>query len=229
MIRRKRFYKKLIASLLLAAVMVSGAISLKPFAEMATPRYTLSEESIVRNEQVASKGRILLDLPHQDTNTDNGACYGDATERELAESISLKVKDILERNGVEVILMREQGQSISIADRVYRANNLGEYDYYISLHINSCLTENSGTGVEGYSVGAWTLTNNILKGLCNEFGYFNRGIYYSPYYNCNIKQKSTLLELGFINNEYDRDNLINRQDDYARIIANGILENLNNK
>ena len=201
MIKNKHWYVKFITSLLLASVLISGAISLKPFAEMVSPnRYTLSEESIVRNEQVASKGRILLDLPHQDTNADNGACYGDVTERELAESISLKVKEILEKNGVEVILMREQGQAMSIDDRVYRANNLGEYDYYISLHINSCLTENSGTGVEGYSCNAWTLTNNILKGLCNEFGYFNRGIYYSPYYNCNIKQKSTLLELGFINN-----------------------------
>ena len=166
-------------------------------------------------------------MPHQDTSRDDGAYYGDVTERELAESISLKVKEILEKNGVEVILMREKGQAISIADRVYRANNLGDYDYYISLHINSCLTENTGTGVEGYSVGAWSLTNSILKGLCNEFGYLNRGIYYSEYYNCNIKQKNTLLELGFINHEYDRDNLINRQDDYARIIANGILENLN--
>ena len=228
MIKNKHWYVKFITSLLLASVLISGAISLKPFAEMVSPnRYTLSEESIVRNEQVASKGRILLDLPHQDTNADNGACYGDVTERELAESISLKVKEILEKNGVEVILMREQGQAMSIDDRVYRANNLGEYDYYISLHINSCLTENSGTGVEGYSCNAWTLTNNILKGLCNEFGYFNRGIYYSPYYNCNIKQKSTLLELGFINNEYDRDNLVNRQDDYARIVAEAILENLN--
>ena len=226
MIRRKRFYKKLIASLLLASVLVSGAISLKPFAEVATPRYTLSEESVVRNEQVASKGRILLDLPHQDSDSDNGACYGNVTERELAESISLKVKEILEKNGVEVILIREQGQAMSIGDRVYRANNLGEYDYYISLHINSCLTENSGTGVEGYSCNAWSLTNSILKGLCNEFGYFNRGIYYSPYYNCNIKQKSTLLELGFINNEYDRDNLINKQDTYAKIIAEAIIENL---
>ncbi len=228
MIRNKHWYVRFITSLLLATVMVSGAISLKPFAEMVSPtRYTLSEESIVKKEQVASKGRILLDLPHQDTNADNGACYGNVTERELAESISLKVKEILEKNGVEVILMREQGQAMSIGDRVYRANNLGEYDYYISLHINSCLTENSGTGVEGYSVGAWSLTNSILKGLCNEFGYFNRGIYYSPYYNCNIKQRSTLLELGFINNEYDRDNLVNKQDTYAKIIAEAILENLN--
>ena len=196
---------------------------------MISPQYTLTQECIVQNEQVASKGRILLDLPHQDTNEDNGAYYGDVTERELSESISLKVKNILEKNGVEVILMREKGQAISIADRVYRANNLGDYDYYISLHINSCLTENTGTGVEGYSVGAWSLTNSILKGLCNEFGYLNRGIYYSPYYNCNINQKSTLLELGFINHEYDRDNLVNKQDTYAKIIAEAILENLNNK
>ena len=228
MLYRKKWYKKLIASLLLASVLVSGAISLKPFAKMETPRYVVSQECIVQ-EKIESKGRILLDLPHQDTNKDDGACYGDVTERELAESISLKVKEILEKNGVEVILIREKGQAISIADRVYRANNLGDYDYYISLHINSCLTENTGTGVEGYSVGAWSLTNSILKGLCNEFGYLNRGIYYSPYYNCNINQKSTLLELGFINHEYDRDNLMNKQDTYARVISDAILENLNNK
>ena len=94
MIKRKRWYKKFIASLLLASVLVSGAISLKPFAKMVSPQYTMSQECIVQNEQVASKGRILLDLPHQDTNEDNGAYYGDVTERELAESISLKVKDI---------------------------------------------------------------------------------------------------------------------------------------
>ena len=229
MIKGKKWYKKFIASLLLASVLVSGSISLKPFADMGNPQYTLSQECVVQNEQVSSKGRILLDLPHQDTNEDNGAYYGDVTERELAESISLKVKDILERNGVEVILMREQGQAISIGERVYRANNLGDYDYYISLHINSCLTENSGTGVEGYSCNSWSLTNSILKGLCNEFGYLNRGIYYSPYYNCNINQKSTLLELGFINHEYDRDNLMNKQDTYARVISDAILENLNNK
>ena len=226
MIRNKPWLKRMITSLLLASVLVSGAISLKPFAKMETPRYMVSQECIVQ-ETIESKGRTLLDLPHQDTNKDDGAYYGDITERELAESISLKVKDILEKNGVEVILMRELGQSISIADRVYRANNLDDYDYYISLHINSCLTENSGTGVEGYSCNAWSLTNSILKGLCNEFGYLNRGIYYSPYYNCNINQKSTLLELGFINHEYDRDNLVNRQDDYARIIAESIIENLN--
>ena len=221
MIRRTKFWKRVICALLLSLTLVG--VSTPTVKAEPTKRYELSETMVIRKEV---RGKILLDLPHQDTAQDNGASYGGVTERELAESISLKVKTILEQNGVEVILMREQGQSMSLGDRIYKANNMGNYDYYISLHINSCASENTGTGVEGYSVGAWSLTNNILKGLSNEFAYLNRGLYYSPYYNSQIKQKSTLIELGFINNEYDRSNLMNRQDAYARVIADGILDTL---
>ena len=222
MIRRTKFWKRLICGLLLALT-ITSVTSTVVKAQVNNPRYELSETMVIRKEV---RGKILLDLPHQDTAQDNGASYGGVTERELAESISLKVKNILEQNGVEVVLVREQGQSMSLGDRIYKANNMGNYDYYISLHINSCARENTGTGVEGYSVGAWSLTNNILKGLSNEFGYLNRGLYYSPYYNSQIKQKSTLIELGFINNEYDRGNLMNKQDAYARVIADGILDTL---
>ena len=221
MIRRTKFWKRVICALLLSLTLVG--VSTPTVKAEPTKRYELSETMVIRKEV---RGKILLDLPHQDTAQDNGASYGGVTERELAESISLKVKTILEQNGVEVVLVREQGQSMSLGDRIYKANNMGNYDYYISLHINSCARENTGTGVEGYSCGAWTLSNNILKGLSNEFAYLNRGLYYSPYYNSQIKQKSTLIELGFINNEYDRSNLMNRQDAYARVIADGILDTL---
>ena len=222
MIRRTKFWKRVLCGLLLF-LSLTGISTTVVNAKTTTPKYELSETMITKKEM---RGKILLDLPHQDTAQDNGASYGGVTERELAESISLKVKTILEQNGVEVVLTREQGQSMSLGDRIYKANSIGEYDYFISLHINSCARENTGTGVEGYSCGAWTLTNKILKGLSNEFGYLNRGLYYSPYYNSQIKQNNTLIELGFINNEYDRGNLMNRQDDYARIIANGILDSL---
>ena len=221
MIRRTKFWKRVICALLLSLTLVG--VSTATVKAEPTKRYELSETMVNRKEV---RGKILLDLPHQDTAQDNGASYGGVTERELAESISLKVKTILEQNGVEVVLTREQGQSMSLGDRIYKANNMGSYDYYISLHINSCASENTGTGVEGYSCGAWTLSNKILKGLSNEFGYLNRGLYYSPYYNSQIKQNNTLIELGFINNEYDRGNLMNRQDDYARIISDAILDSL---
>ena len=221
MIRRTKFWKRVICALLLSLTLVG--VSTATVKAEPTKRYELSETMVNRKEV---RGKILLDLPHQDTAQDNGASYGGVTERELAESISLKVKTILEQNGVEVVLTREQGQSMGLGDRIYKANNMGSYDYYISLHINSCASENTGTGVEGYSCGAWTLSNKILKGLSNEFGYLNRGLYYSPYYNSQIKQNNTLIELGFINNEYDRGNLINKQDTYARVISDAILDSL---
>ena len=38
--------------------------------------------------------------------------------------------------------------------------------------------------------------------------------------------KSTILEIGFLNNERDRNYLINQQDRYAECIAKGIYEQL---
>ena len=35
---------------------------------------------------------------------------------------------------------------------------------------------------------------------------------------------SSLIELGFVNNDIDRDILINKQDEVAQIIANNILK-----
>ena len=55
----------------------------------------------------------------------------------------------------------------------------------------------------------------------------NRGIYESQFYNKRINDKSTLLEIGFLNNEYDRNNLVNHQDQYAAAIARGIINQLN--
>ena len=65
-----------------------------------------------------------------------------------------------------------------------------------------------------------------MKELENEFNYENRGIFLSNFYNKRINTKSTILEIGFLNNERDRNYLINQQDRYAECIAKGIYEQL---
>ena len=176
--------------------------------------------------KVEYRGKVVLDLPHLDTAQDPGAVYGNYKEEEISRSITLKVKKILEENGVEVIMSRGEYEPLSISERRKRVNSFGDFNYYISLHCNSCRTENTGTGVEGYSKNAWSLTNRILNGLCSEFNYSNRGIYATPFYNKNINNDNTLIELGFLNNKYDRDNLVNHQDRYARVVADAILSQL---
>ena len=163
----------------------------------------------------SSNTRILLDLSHSDTMyysngqlvRDNGAVYENYTERELTNQITLKVKTILEENGINVDLTRDFNESITLEERVEKATKFG-YDAYISLHANSCVTPNTGTGYEAYSNNQYTLSKNIVEELSSTYGLPN----------------SSLIELGFVNNDIDRDILINKQDEVAQIIANNILK-----
>lgn len=179
---------------------------------------------------MTSNTRILLDLAHSDTMyysngqlvRDEGATYKNYTERELTNQITLKVKTVLEENGINVDLTRDFDESVTLEERIEKANKFG-YDAYISLHANSCKTPNTGTGYEAYSNNQYTLSKGIVDNLSETFGLPNRGIQATPYYN-RLIQNSTLIELGFINNDVDRDILINKQDEVAQIIANNILK-----
>ena len=178
----------------------------------------------------AGNGKILLDLSHSDTMymqngvliRDEGAMYNNYSEREITNQITLKVRDILQKNGIQVDLTRDFDSSISIEERVEKANKFN-YDAYISLHANSCVTPDTATGVESYSNNQYTLSSNIVRDLSEKFNLPNRGVFATQYYNRNIPN-STLIELGFINNNFDRNILLNNQDEIAEIIANNIIK-----
>ena len=214
--------KKVLVGMILVFSMVTATFTASVYAKTDVP-YKLQESSIVYKE---NSKRIMLDMAHSDTLYDKGCSYGEYNERDIANKITLKVKQLLEAEGIEVTLTRNEGETISIAERIKLANS-ADYNYYISIHINSSGTENQGTGVEAFSCSAWSLSNSIIKELQNEFGYVNRGIYESQFYNKRIDDRSTLLEIGFLNNEYDRNNLVNHQDQYAAAIARGIINQLN--
>ena len=179
---------------------------------------------------MTSNTRILLDLAHSDIMyymngeliRDNGATFGEYNERELVNQITLKVKTILEENGINVDLTRDFNESVTLEERIEKATKFG-YDAYISLHANSCETPNTGTGYEAYSNNQYSLSKNIVEELSSTYGLPNRGIQATPYYN-RLIQNSTLIELGFINNDVDREILVNKQDEVAQIIANNILK-----
>ena len=221
MIRKKliKMIKKITLSLVLILTLATPFYKIKAYTPMP---YVLKESSI--NYNVSNK-KILLDLAHHDTIRDEGCSFGEYNEREISENITLKVKEILESKGITIELTRGKDDVISIADRIVLANS-NDYDYYISIHVNSSESENKGTGIEAFSCDCWSLSHKVLEKLEKEFNYQNRGIYESNFYNKRIDSKSAIIEIGFLNNEYDRNNLINHQDRYAKCIANGIYEQL---
>ena len=98
----------------------------------------------------------------------------------------------------------------------------------MSIHANTNEGK-PGTGVEAYSNNEWTLSNNILNDLHEEFGLVKRSSpTTTPWYNRKIAN-STLLEIGFINNDFDRNIMLNSQDKIAEIIANNIINDYHSK
>ena len=209
MLKRRKWYTRLISGLLIA-------LGLGLFGGQKA------------QARVVEEPKIILDLAHRDTVNDVGASFGEWNERDIVNQITLKVGDKLLNNGFTVTYTRELDKPISINGRVNLANN-SDYWLYLSIHANSNDGAKAGTGVEAFSNGEWSLSNNILNDLQSEFGLVKRSSpIESPYYNRNI-QNSSLLEIGFINNDFDRDIMLNSQDKIADIIANNIIEDYNVK
>ena len=169
---------------------------------------------------------ILLDYAHMDTINDVGASYKGYTEKEIVNEITSRVGDKLSQNGFTVVYTRDRNKPISIGERQQKAWNM-EYDYYISIHANSS-SSGKGTGTEGFYRGSGKqLTENVCKAISSQMGLKYRRVEESTYYNRKI-QDSSLVELGFINNEYDLQKLLNEKDKYVDIIVNAIEQEYNN-
>ena len=178
--------------------------------------------------RVVEEPRVILDLAHRDSMNDVGASYEQWNERDIVNQITLKVGDKLLNSGFTVTYTRELDKPISINGRVNLANNT-DYWLYLSIHANSNDGAKAGTGVEAYSNNEWSLSNNILNDLRDTFGLTKRASpIATPYYNRNIAN-SSLLEIGFINNDFDRNIMLTEQDKIAQIIADNIIKDYNAK
>ena len=209
MLRRRRWYTRLISGLLIT-------LGLGLFGGQKA------------QARVVEEPKIILDLAHRDSMNDVGASFGEWNERDIVNEITLKVGDRLLNNGFTVTYTRELDKPISINGRVNLANNT-DYWLYLSIHANSNDGAKAGTGVEAFINGEWSLSNNILNDLQSEFGLVKRSSpIATPYYNRNI-QNSTLLEIGFINNDFDRNIMLTEQDKIAQIIADNIIRDYNAK
>ena len=209
MVKRKSWYTKLIGSILLGICL------------------SLFGGNLVQ-AKVVNEPKIILDLAHRDTENDKGATYKEWNERDIVNQITLKVGDKLLDKGFTVTYTRELDKPTSISNRVNLANS-SDYWLYLSIHANSNDEAKPGTGVEAFSNNEWSLSNNILNDLSNEFGLTKRNSpQATPFYNRKISN-STLLEIGFINNDFDRSIMLDYQDKIADIIANNIESDYNLK
>ena len=156
-------------------------------------------------------------------------------EKDITLAVSLKLRDILQAQGLEVVMTRETDKDVrtrpqenELQARCNVANN-AKADYFVSVHCNAA-EDKSAHGTETWYSNkdskSKVLANCIQAELIKQIKLTDRGVKIGNYYVTNsAKMPAVLVELAFISNP-EEEKLLNDpvfQKKCALGIANGIF------
>ncbi len=174
-------------------------------------------------------GRVLVVIDPGHGGRDPGAIgLGGLQEKDVILPISRQVNQILQQNGVEVIMTRSEDYFISLEGRTRLANR-AQADLFVSIHANAIggrRPDVNGIETYYYSSGrrlAQTIHNSILQNV--NVG--DRGVRRARFFVLrNTSMPAVLVEVGFLTGNVDNISLANPnfRSQMAQAIANGILQ-----
>ncbi len=173
--------------------------------------------------------KICIDPGHG--GSDSGGSGLGRKEKADVLDIALRIKKLLEAQGVGVVMTRTTDKSVTIAQRTSLANK-EKCDYFLSIHRDAF----SDAAVNGASIyiysGASAATEKKAKtvydAVIKATGFRKRGLKkgaanYKDYgVNKNTTMSAALLELGFITNKGDNDIFNSKKDVLALEIAKAL-------
>lgn len=194
-----------------------------------------SDKPASGNLQQNLKGkRIVIDPGHGGHNP--GAVRGDLQEADNNLAVALKLKDILKKQGAEVIMTRETDVSLVSANSALREElqarvditNKSNADIFVSIHTNS----SEDTSVNGamtfyYNDASKRLANDVQAGMINSIKASDKGTAFGNYLVLrNNSVPAILVEMGFISNKAEALKL--NEDGYRNKIAQGLASGITN-
>lgn len=187
---------------------------------------------------VKNNNKIVVCIDAGHGGDDVGAILDKRYEKDDTLEIAKLVKKYLRKQNVKVVMTRKKDKSLSLEERCKIANNK-KADFFVSIHRNSAKT---GNGIEIWCNSNkreedTNLANTIIEKLQNTEIQKNRGVKYgtingedSDYYVLkNTNMPSCLIELGFITDEKDNQLLDSHKKEYAKAIADGIVQTIENR
>lgn len=167
---------------------------------------------------------IVIDPGHG--GSEPGAVVGSIMEKDLNLDISLKLKALLEANGVMVQMTRDDDTFVNLYTRAGIANEL-DADLFISIHNNS-----AGSGATGTETLYYPRPENaifaqaIQNAMARHVGLKDRGIVERPgvVVTRETKMLSALVEVAFMTNENDLALLMT--DEFRQKAAEGIFQGI---
>lgn len=166
--------------------------------------------------------------PGHGGNDPGAISFSGLNESDLNYDYALILKSELKKHGANVYLTRSKDEFVKLDDRV-NFSNKHRADYFISIHCNSADNLNA-SGIEAYyydNSTSMNLSRILCEILSKELNRPNRGLKQGNYrvligQNC----PATLLELGFISNEYEEQELIKKStmNKTAKLITKYFVE-----
>jgi N-acetylmuramoyl-L-alanine amidase len=174
-------------------------------------------------------GRVLVVVDPGHGGSDVGAVgVGGLSEVDVVDPISREVAQILEQNGVQVVLTRQDNRTVELAPRTQLANRLNA-TLFVSIHANAAYRAGASGLETFYYQDGYRLAQYIQNSMLANFQMPDRGVKRARFYVLrNTRMPSVLVETGFLTNTYDAAILANpaQRSRMAQAIAQGILQYL---
>ncbi|MDP5016485.1 MAG: N-acetylmuramoyl-L-alanine amidase [Dolichospermum sp.] len=195
---------------------------LKPRQPQITPRRSVGKGKIV----------VMIDPGHG--GKDSGAIgIGGVLEKDVILPISKRITEVLERNGIQVIMTRDSDYFVTLPGRVTMAERANA-DVFVSIHANSAganRPEVSGLETYHYNSGL-RLAQIVHSKILQSLNVRDRKVRKARFYVLRkTSMPSILVETGFLTGRDDAAKLRTSayQNQMADAIAQGILQYLRSR
>ncbi|MHC1722584.1 MAG: N-acetylmuramoyl-L-alanine amidase [Aminipila sp.] len=180
---------------------------------------------------------VVLDPGHGEATAGKRSPDGSLREYEFNRAVANKMKNILEAQGVEVILTANDDSDPSLSERCEKANT-SDADIFVSIHANAFGNGSEWTSANGWemyyfqgSVLGKQLAQAISDSNFPQIGIYNRGIKTTSnlYVIKNTYIPAVLIEHGFFTNAKEVELLKSDEwrDRAASYNAEGIMKFFN--
>ena len=189
------------------------------------PRY----EPPIRRTRGNERQVVVIDPGHG--GSDSGAIgIGGLREKDVVIDISHQVTQILQENGIQVMMTRRNDRTLELRPRTEFANRV-DADLFVSIHANAAPGGySSANGVETfYYQSGRRLAQNIQGSIMESFNMRNRGVKRARFYVLrHTRMPAALVEVGFVTGSSDSRVLAQpaQRRRMAQAIARGIIRHI---
>jgi uncharacterized lipoprotein YddW (UPF0748 family)/N-acetylmuramoyl-L-alanine amidase len=174
---------------------------------------------------------IVVDAGHGGTDTGAHSPWGtDYAEKHINLYAALKLRNALAEMGADVTLTRQADVTTTLQSRL-DASRRARPDLFVSLHGNSMGEDVDSDPIRGVTVfyretGSHTFSKHIYDHIREALDLQGRGLHQANFFVCRgFWTPSALIEMGFMNNPFDYEWLIDdeEQNKLVAAIADGIV------